>query len=150
MTPKRETMRLRVVSSADQTSSSAKCTFPLIGGSRPIMFFMSVLLPDPEPPRIPNTSPLNTSKLMLVRIGFPSYPVSRSRTRMMGSPLMGVAGATSLRSTRSDVEEVVGKREEAVDDDEQDDARNDGAGRRLADGRSAGLRLQPAQAADAG
>ena len=47
-------------------------TWPEITGYRPIMCFSSVLLPQPDPPRITNTSPRRTSKLTFSRIVRPS------------------------------------------------------------------------------
>src|SRR6188768_27200 len=58
--------------------------------------------------------------------------------------------ATSAFMLASDVQNEIDDREQAVDDDEQDDARNHGPRRRVADGRRAGGRLQAAQASDAG
>src|SRR5450755_3932365 len=51
---------------------------------------------------------------------------------------------------RSDVEQIVDERVNAVDDDQQNDPRDDRARCGNADGAGAGLRLQAAQAADAG
>ena len=72
MTPNRRWMRSSVDSSAVTMSSPSMKTWPAIGGLSPIMCFISVLLPQPEPPRMPNTSPRRTSKLMRSWIATPS------------------------------------------------------------------------------
>ena len=64
MTPKRRWIFSSVGSSAVTMSSPPMKTWPEIGGLSPIMCFISVLLPQPEPPRMPNTSPRRISKLM--------------------------------------------------------------------------------------
>src|SRR6185312_14524184 len=75
---------------------------------------------------------------------------------MIGSRLSLAASLPALRCAASafmlasDVQNEIDDREQAVDNDEQDDARNHGPRRRVADSRRAGGRLQAAQAADAG
>ncbi len=51
-------------SSPTHSGSPSISTRPSSGGLRPIMCFITVLLPPPEPPRMPKTSPRWTSKLM--------------------------------------------------------------------------------------
>ena len=72
ITPKRDRMRSRVSLSEVTMSASPNRICPRIGRSSPIMFLRIVLLPEPDPPRMPNTSPRRTSKFTLVRIGTPS------------------------------------------------------------------------------
>ncbi len=55
-------MRASSVDAVTMSSPSMK-TLPACGSISPIMCFSSVLLPQPEPPRITNTSPRRTSKL---------------------------------------------------------------------------------------
>jgi len=45
-------------------------TVPAMGGNRPIMFFKRVDLPHPEPPRMTNTSPGCTLKLISLSTTF--------------------------------------------------------------------------------
>jgi len=53
-------------------SSPAKRTWPDTGGTSPIMCLRIVLLPPPEPPRMPNTSPARMLNETSSRIAVPS------------------------------------------------------------------------------
>src|SRR5437773_608230 len=61
--------------------------------------------------------------------------------------MMGSAGELNGRLRRLDIQEEIDDREDAVNDNEQDDARNDRPRCRIDDSRSAGRRLQAAKAA---
>src|SRR5438094_5209362 len=132
------------------------------------MCFRSVLLPQPEPPRITKTSPRRTSKLTFSSRMKSPYPAVRPSTRMIGgsaesftsaagssqganySP-SGGSEAAKLRAWGSSyIQEEIDDGEDAVNNNEQDDARNDRPRCGIAHSGSAGRRLQAAQAADAG
>src|SRR5580704_15875793 len=103
------------------------------------MCLSNVLWPQPEPPRMTNTSPRLTVKFTLCMRTLPSYPAVKSWTTMMGS-----AGIDLTLN----VEQIVDERKDAVDDDQQDNARDDCPRCGNAGGAGAILRLQPAKAAD--
>ena len=72
MTPNRRWILSSCSSLAVTMSSPPMKMLPPIGGLSPIMCFISVLLPQPEPPRMPNTSPRRISNRMSLRIATPS------------------------------------------------------------------------------
>ena len=72
MTPNLRMISRRSSSPAEVRSLPLISTRPASGGLRLIMCFNSVVLPDPEPPRITNTSPACTSKLRSRKITFSS------------------------------------------------------------------------------
>src|SRR5437867_4048088 len=112
------------------------------------MCFSSVLLPHPEPPRMTKTSPRRTSNVTFSSKMKSPYPAVRPSARMIGSlngpprlrltplrcPRRGSnsrLGAALRRScplrfrARLDVQKEIDDRKDAVNDNEQDDARND-------------------------
>ena len=86
MTPNLRRIASRASPSAVTMSSPSMYTWPASGGYRPIMCFSSVLLPQPEPPRITNTSPRFTLNEMFSRIALSVVAGGQVSTRMMGSP----------------------------------------------------------------
>ena len=66
-------------------SIPATVSHPASTGLSPIMCFMIVDLPHPEPPSSMNTSPRNTSKDTSLRITAPGYPASTCSMLITGS-----------------------------------------------------------------
>ena len=65
-------------------SSPATVNFPASTGFSPIMCFMMVDFPHPDPPRRMNTSPFSTSNVTSRSITAPGYPASTCSSLMTG------------------------------------------------------------------
>src|SRR5258706_10549397 len=109
---------------------------PAIGGSRPIIVFSTVLLPDPLPPTIAKISALPISASMPLCKMWPAYPTARSGTLILLAPAI------------SNTERVRAYREHRVDRDDPPDRRDNRRLRRRADAGGAALGAQPAVTAD--
>ena len=73
---------------------------PSSGVRSPIMHFRSELLPEPEPPRMTNTSPLRTWKLRSFWMTRSPYPMVRCLTSMMGGFSAGLICRERRRKRR--------------------------------------------------
>ena len=80
ITPNLRMIERRAGPSAVTMSSPSIAMRPRSGCCRPIMCFSSVLLPQPEPPRITNTSPRRTSKVTFSSNMKSPYPAVRPST----------------------------------------------------------------------
>ena len=100
----------------------ARSMRPAVGGSRPIICFISVDLPQPEPPRMTNTSP-----------GAPANDTSRKMVRVPNRwarpPRQSPAVGHRVAAIASQPEPVEHQREHAVQHDGGDDAADHRRGR---------------------